>query len=225
MDNASLFDILGPVMIGPSSSHTAGAVRLGLLARCVAGRPIQKAVLQLFNSFSKTYQGHGSDRGLLSGLLGFSVDDERLRDALELAKQAGLSYEFIPKGDDLQLPPNTVIFELTLQNNEKVTLTGHSIGGGKVYVSKINGYQVTLKGDYPTLVMFYHDKPGMIWRVTKEIAEQNINIASLLCSRKDKGQEAFMAICLDSLLPQESVDRIQEIDGVHYVRHVDKLPQ
>jgi L-serine dehydratase len=224
MSSDSLFDIMGPVMIGPSSSHTAGAVRLGLLARCIAGQTILKADFHLYNSFAKTYQGHGTDRGLIAGLLGHSVDSDAIRDAFTLAKDAKLDVQFIPHPDTPSLPPNTVHFVLTLGNSERLSIMGHSVGGGKVYVSKVNDYHLVLKGDYPTLVMFYKDKPGMIWQVTKHIAEADINIASLVCSRQDKGQEAFMAICLDSLLPQERVDAIQAIPEVYYVRNVDKLP-
>ena len=225
MTSDSLFEIMGPVMIGPSSSHTAGAVRLALLAKAVAGRPIQKAVFHLYNSFAKTYKGHGSDRGLIAGILGLQVEDDQLRDAFALAEQAGLEVQFIPHPDTPSLPPNTVHFMLTLDNGDTVSVMGHSVGAGKVYVSKVNDYPVVLKGDYPTLIMFYKDKPGMIWQVTKLIAEEGINIASLVCSRKDKGQEAFMAICLDALLPQSRVDAIQAIAEVAYVRNVDKLPQ
>jgi L-serine dehydratase len=225
MSEFSLFDILGPSMIGPSSSHTAGAVRLGLMVRCVAGQPITSVTFHLYNSFSKTYKGHGSDRGLLAGILGISVSDERIREAESLAQQAKIDYRFVPEGDDLHLPPNTVRFEMGLENGESLSVLGHSIGGGKVLISKINTFNVSLKGDYPTLVMFYADQPGMIWQVTKEIAEAGINIATLMCSRRDKGDQAFMAIALDSLLPADRVAAIAKIPGVAYVRNVDQLPK
>lgn len=222
--HGSLFDIMGPVMIGPSSSHTAGAVRLALLARNVANQPISHVKFTLYNSFAKTYKGHGTDRGLLAGILGLDVDDESIRDVFDKAQAAGLTYEFETIDAPNHYPPNTVRLTMTLQNGESLVVTGHSIGGGKVYISKINDYNVSLKGEYPTLVMFYQDQPGMIWRVTKIIAEEQINIASLNCTRRDKGTEAFMAICLDTLLPDAKVAEIRAISDVFVVHNVDKLP-
>lgn len=222
--HGSLFEIMGPVMIGPSSSHTAGAVRLALLARNVANRPIRQVDFTLYNSFAKTYKGHGTDRGLLAGILNLGVDDESIRDVFERVKASKLVYRFIPVEDPNHYPPNTVRFDMTLDNGEQLTIVGHSIGGGKVYISRINEYNVSLRGEYPTLVMFYRDQPGMIWQVTKIIAEHHINIASLTCTRKDKGTEAFMSICLDSLMPDEQVEAIRRIPDVYVVHSLDKLP-
>ncbi len=221
--HGSLFDIMGPIMIGPSSSHTAGAVRLASLARNVANGKVSRVNFVLYNSFAKTYQGHGTDKGLIAGLLGMGVEDEGIRHAEEAAKAQGLDFRFTVWEEANHYPPNTVRFEMELENGETLTVIGHSIGGGKVYISRINEYNVSLKGEYPTLVMFYHDEPGMIWRVTKIIAEQNINIASLTCTRRDKGTEAFMAICLDSLLPDEQVEEIRRIPHVYTVHNVDKI--
>ncbi len=222
--HGSLFDIMGPIMIGPSSSHTAGAVRLGLLARNVANVPIRQVTFTLYNSFAKTYQGHGTDRGLLAGILGIGVDDESIRDVFERVKETPLEYSFIPNEAPNHYPPNTVRFDMILENGNPLLVIGHSIGGGKVYISKINEYNVHLRGEYPTLVMFYQDQPGMIWKVTQIIAEYNINIASLNCTRKEKGNEAFMAICLDSLLPKPAVEAIRNIPCVYSVCNVDKIP-
>jgi L-serine dehydratase len=219
----SLFDIMGPVMIGPSSSHTAGAVRLAQLARNVASKPVVKVEFTLYNSFAKTYQGHGTDRGLLAGIMGIRVDDESIRDIFDKVQETSLEYQFIPYEEPNHYPPNTVRFDLTLEDGEMLIVVGHSVGGGKVYISKINEYNVSLRGEYPTVVMFYKDQPGMIWQVTKIIAEKEINIASLNCSRRDKGTEAFMSICLDSPLPQEQVEEIRKIPGVFIVHNVDKL--
>jgi len=210
-------------MIGPSSSHTAGAVRLAQLARNIANGPIQQVEFTLYHSFAKTYQGHGTDRGLLAGILGIHVDDESIRDIFQTAEASGLRYRFIPYEEPNHYPPNTVRFDIVLKNGETLAVVGHSIGGGKVYISQINDYNVSLRGEYPTLVMFYHDQPGMIWQVTKIIAEEHINIASLNCSRKAKGTEAFMTICLDTLLPAAQVALIRQIPGVYTVCNVDKI--
>ena len=220
----SLFDVMGPVMIGPSSSHTAGAVRLGLLARNIAGQPIRRATCHLYNSFAKTWKGHGTDRGIIAGLLGFQVDDDRLVHVYDIAAEADLAVEFIEEPENIQILPNTVHFNLLLESGETIHITGHSLGAGKVLVSQINDYTVNLRGDYPTLVMFYKDQPGMIWQVTKIIAEADINIASLLCSRQHKGEQAFMAISLDTLLPDDCVQAICKIADVDYVRNVAQLP-
>lgn len=215
---------MGPIMIGPSSSHTAGAVRIGLLARNVGGRPVKKVEFHLYNSFAKTYQGHGTDRGLVAGILGLSVDDDQIPQAFEIAAKQGLQYKFVPHMEANTYPPNTVLFDMTLDNDENLKVLGHSLGGGKVLITKINDYTVSLRGEYPTLVMFYKDQPGMIWQVTKIIGINQINIASLICSRMDRGAEAFMAICLDTLLHEPAVAAIREIPNVYTVRNVDKIP-
>jgi L-serine dehydratase len=221
----SLFDIVGPIMVGPSSSHTAGAVRLAQMARCVAGKPIHKAELKLYNSFAQTYRGHGTDKGLVAGLLGYAVDDERIRMALEDLERSEIQVTITPVFEKNAYSPNTVVFHLVCEDGEQLTVVGHSIGGGKVYVSKINDFNVSLKGELPTLLMWYKDKPGMIWQVTKIIAEQGINIATLNCTRRHRGSEAFMVIALDSLLPEACVQTIRDITEVYVVRNIDKLPE
>lgn len=221
--STSLFDIVGPIMVGPSSSHTAGAVRLANLTRLIAEQPVAEVEFVLYNSFAKTYQGHGTDRGLLAGLLGHPVDAACIKDAYQLADAAGLRYTMTPFFGKNHYSPNTVQFKMRLANGEKMRVVGHSVGGGKVYISKIDGYNVTLRGAYPTLIMFYKDQPGMIWQVSKAIAERGINIASLHCSRNERGVQAFMEICLDTLLPQEVVDEIRTISDVYMLRNLDKL--
>ncbi len=222
--SGSLFDIVGPVMVGPSSSHTAGAVRLASLARLIAGKGIAEVEFVLFNSFAKTYQGHGTDRGLIAGILGYPVDDERIREAFELAGKHGLKYRITPFLEANNYSPNTVVFNMLLENGEKMTIVGHSVGGGKVYVSKINEYNVSLKGELPTLILFYKDQPGMIWRVTKILAEQNINIATLNCNRRLRGDEAFMTITLDSMPEPSDIEKIRQIDDIYLMKCIDRLP-
>ena len=219
----SLFDIVGPVMVGPSSSHTAGAVRLGLLARNIAERPIVQAECVLYNSFAQTYKGHGTDRGLVAGLMGFAVDDERIRDVLTLLPQSGFQVLITPDFSENHYPPNTVVFHLVLDNAETLTIVGHSVGGGKVYVSQFNKINVILKGDTPTLLLFYKDQPGMIWRVTKVIAEEGINIASLTCTRRLRGVEALMTIALDTQLSDTGVAEIRLIENIYTMKRIDAL--
>ena len=223
MSGGSLFDIVGPVMVGPSSSHTAGAVRLANLARMIAEQPITEVEFVLYNSFAQTYQGHGTDRGLIAGILGYSVEDERIRDAFALAEQHRLKYTITPFHGPNNYSPNTVVFHMTLANGEKMTVVGHSIGGGKVYVSKINEHNVSLKGELPTLLLVYKDQPGMIWQVTKILAERHINIATLNCNRKLRGDEAFMTITLDTLPPREDIEKIRTINDIYLMRCLDRL--
>jgi L-serine dehydratase len=223
MNGGSLFDIVGPVMVGPSSSHTAGAVRLANLARSLTEQPIVDVEFVLYNSFAQTYQGHGTDRGLIAGILGYGVNDERIRDAFLLAEQHGLHYRITPFQGANNYSPNTVVFNLTLEDGQKLRVVGHSIGGGKVYVSKIDDRNISLRGEMPTLILFYKDQPGMIWHVTKILAERHINIAGLTCNRTQRGEQAFMMITLDSLPPLEAVEEIRGIADIYSVRCIDKL--
>lgn len=220
----SLFSIVGPIMVGPSSSHTAGAIRLALMARKLANRPITAVTFTLYNSFAKTYRGHGTDKGLLAGMLGFTVSDDRVRDAETHAKKAGLNYRFECDASPNHFPPNTVRFDLTLDDETTMAIVGHSVGGGRILITQINQYTVSLQGEMPTLMMIYTDKPGMIWQVTKIIAEANINIATLQCSRQRRGQKAFMTITLDEALPEAACMAIDTITDVELVRCLDRLP-
>lgn len=223
MSGGSLFDIVGPIMVGPSSSHTAGAVRLANLARLVADQPIAEVEFVLYNSFAQTYQGHGTDRGLIAGILGYGVNDERIRDAFTLAEAHGLNYQMVPFMGANNYPPNTVVFNMKLADGKPCRVVGHSTGGGKVQVSKIDDHNVSLRGEMPTLILFYKDQPGMIWEVTKILAQRKINIATLSCNRNQRGVDAFMIITLDSLPPAEAVEEIRHISDIYTVRCIDKL--
>ena len=224
MNGGSLFDIVGPVMVGPSSSHTAGAVRLANLARLIVDQSIRKVEFVLYNSFAQTYQGHGTDRGLIAGILGYGVNDEKIRDAFALAETHGLCYQMTPFVGANNYPPNTVVFNIELADGQSCRIVGHSIGGGKVHVSKIDDHNVSLRGEMPTLLIFYKDQPGMIWQVTKILAQRQINIATLTCNRNQRGVDAFMIITLDSLAPPDAVEAIRHIEDIYSVRCIDKLP-
>jgi L-serine dehydratase len=223
MSGGSLFDIVGPIMVGPSSSHTAGAVRLANLARLVADQPIAEVEFVLYNSFAQTYQGHGTDRGLIAGILGYGVNDERIRSAFSLAEAHGLNYRITPFLGANNYPPNTVVFNMSLADGKQCRVVGHSTGGGKVHISKIDDHNVSLRGEMPTLILFYKDQPGMIWKVTKSLAQRDINIATLSCNRNQRGVDAFMIITLDSLPPAEAVEEIRHIPDIYTVRCIDKL--
>ena len=218
MKYISIFDIVGPTMIGPSSSHTAGAVRLGLLARKIYGEKPESIKFTIYNSFAKTGKGHGTDKGLVGGILGFNVDDSRIKNAYEYAQEINIEFN---RANNANRHPNAVDIEFS--GNTPMLISGNSLGAGEIQITGVNSYKVDLRGDFPTLLLIYKDQPGMIWKVTKIIQEKNINIASLNCERVEKGEEAFMSICLDSLLPAEAIDKISEISEIYLVRNFDAL--
>ncbi len=220
MKKSTLFDIISPVMIGPSSSHTAGAVRLGLLAKNIYKNKPEKVIFRLYNSYAHTGKGHGTEKGLLAGVLGLSVDDRRIKDIFnsELAKTVDYDFEYY---DNFKYHPNAV--EILFDGENKMTVSGDSIGAGEVVIRKINEFNVKLTGKYNTLILVYKDKPGMISTVTSLIQSKNINIASLNCDRSAKGQEASMIISVDGHLDAGVVESVENIAEVYFVSYVEKL--
>jgi L-serine dehydratase len=220
MEYISIFDIIGPVMIGPSSSHTAGAVRLGNLARKILGENPNKVSFTLYNSYAKTGKGHGTDKGLLAGILGLNVDDSRIKFAYEIAKENDLEYKFFYKNSSSR-HPNSVDIEFHTPSN--ITISGDSLGAGEVKITSINGFNVDLRGHLSTLLIVYKDIPGMIWRVTKLLQEKNINIASLKCDRNAKGADASMSICVDETLSNDIIEHLKKLPDVYMVRSIEAL--
>src|SRR3954467_13130948 len=201
----SLLDIIGPVMVGPSSSHTAGACRLGLLARCLVGGTPQSARVELHGSFARTGEGHGTDKAIVGGLMGFRPDDERLRTALEIAEREGLDYRFekTTLGEDAEVHPNTV--RMTVQRGDrKSVMVGSSLGAGRVLVTEIDGYPVEVTGNYNTIVLVAEDIKGSIASIATILAANAINIATLKVSRQQRGGDAFMVWEVDER-PDERV--------------------
>lgn len=216
-----VFDIVGPVMIGPSSSHTAGAARLAALARAVFGAP-SRARVTLHGSFGKTGKGHGTDLALVAGLLGFTADDPRIRNAFEYARQAGMEVELIP-GDLGEVHPNTVLFELWDEAGRSARIMGSSLGGGDVVLGMIDGFEVQATGDLPMLVVEHYDRPGEIAAVTGVLADSGINIAEMRVAREKRGAKALMLIETDLEVDSETAHRIAEQPGVVSVRRVPAL--
>lgn len=215
----SIFDIIGPVMIGPSSSHTAGAVRLGRLARAVLGEAPQRAEVGLHGSFASTGSGHGTDIALVAGLLGLAPDDLSIRHALELAAEAGLDVSFHTV-DLGQTHPNSASFVLTATNGRRVELQGSSLGGGDVVLTRIDAYDVELTGELPLLLVFHLDRPGEVAAVTSILAEEGVNIARMQVSRERRGAGALMLIETDAPVAGTAVDRIASASGITGVRVV-----
>lgn len=223
MREYSVFDILGPIMVGPSSSHTAGAARLALLARSVAGGTPKEVNILLHGSFAETYQGHGSDLALLGGLLGLAPDDIAIKDAYSLAKEADLKYTFTPINLGEKFHPNTVKFVIITQEGEKLTVTGASIGGGNVLITEINDFSVEIKGDLPTLISNHYDVPGVIAKVSLILAQHEINIAFMRVFRKEKRKIATMVLETDEVVPKLVLEEIMKIDQVVNVRFVKPI--
>lgn len=209
----NVFDILGPVMIGPSSSHTAGAARIGLITRALLGKPAVKAHIFLHGSFAKTYKGHGTDKALIAGILGMQTDDERIRFSLEIAKKEGLEIE-IETGELEDAHPNTAEIVLTAADGQSVSLRGSSIGGGNIVVTQVNGMEVSLTGQHTTLIVLHRDAPGTIASVTELMAEHGVNICNFRLSRKTKGGQAVMTIEIDGNFGQELNDAINDLPNI-----------
>ncbi len=216
MAQKSIFDIISPIMVGPSSSHTAGAVRLGYMAKNIYSRKITKVVFKLYNSYAKTGKGHGTDKGLLAGILGFSVDDVNIKNVFNLAQDIDYKFEYL---ENLNRHPNAVDMII----NDEMTISGESVGGGKIKITKINDFSLKLTGEYPAIVLVYKDKPGMISTVSEVIQKKNINIASLLCDRDEKGGVAMMSFSLDDAPTDDMVEYIKSLKDVHFVASVGKL--
>jgi L-serine dehydratase len=211
-------------MVGPSSSHTAGACRLGLLGRgLVSGTP-EKAVIELHGSFARTGEGHGTDKAIVGGLMGFRPDDERLRTALEIAEREGLDYRFekTTLGEDEKVHPNTV--RMTVQRGDRQSvMVGSSLGAGRVLVTEIDGYPVEVTGNYNTIVLVAEDVKGSVARIAGVLAEDDLNIATLRLTRKERGGDAFMVIEIDEA-PSEAVrDHIRALPWVRWAFRLDKV--
>ena len=213
----NIFDIIGPVMIGPSSSHTAGACRLGLLAAGILGERPRKAEILLHGSFAHTYKGHGTDRALIAGLMGWQPDDARIPDALRLAE------EFTPGDLGSMAHPNSVQFRLTGAKGNACEIIGASIGGGQIMVTNVDGYPVELRGVLPALFVPHRDEPGVIALVSTILAQKMINIASMRVFREGKGETATMVIECDQPVPADVIRHLEELGPVKLVRFVDKV--
>jgi L-serine dehydratase len=218
----SILDVMGPVMVGPSSSHTAGTARLGRVAREILDEDPQEVHFFLHPPLAATYRGHGSDFALVGGAIGLNVDDPRIPEAIRIAEQMEVQVEF--GEEDLgEVHPNSVRI-YTRGATREVEIIGSSIGGGVIEVFKINGFQSRFKGDSPTLLLFYRDRRGVIAEVANIIADEGINIASLYCSRKQRGKDAFMQVDVDSPLSKAALSRIGSLVDVADARYLDRIP-
>ena len=220
----SILDIIGPVMVGPSSSHTAGACRLGLLARGLVGGTPTRAVIELHGSFARTGEGHGTDKAIVGGLMGFRPDDERLRDALDIVEREALDFRFekTTLGDDADTHPNTVRIALE-RGDRRAVMQGSSLGAGRILVTQVDGFPVEVTGNLHTIVLVAEDVKGSVARIAQILAENDLNIATLRLSRKQRGGDAFMVIEIDEQ-PGETVrDAIRTLPWVRWAYRLDKV--
>ncbi len=212
----NVFDIIGPVMIGPSSSHTAGAVRLGRVAnKLTDNRPLKKVEITLSGSFAQTYKGHGTDRALLAGIMGYHSYSAEIRDALEIAKSSGIDYVFL-KEEIRDAHPNTARIRFILEDGTEGTVQGASVGGGNILVSQINGMDVEFTGENNTILVMHQDKPGVIAAVTQlmHFEYADLNIATFHLTREARGGSAIMTIEVDGQPPEGLIGAIRKIDNV-----------
>lgn len=212
MKYRSVFDIIGPIMIGPSSSHTAGAARIGRVARKLFGKQPQKVNIHLYGSFVETYKGHATDIAVIGGILDLETYDPRMRDALTIAKDLNIEIDFILE-EAVPVHPNTLLIEL-FYDDESISLEGVSIGGGSISITKLNGFELKLSGDYPTLLIVHNDKFGAVANVTNVLTQYQINIGHMEVSRLEKGQIALMVIETDQPVDHNVIERISKCENM-----------
>lgn len=217
-----LFGVLGPAMIGPSSSHTAGAARIGLMCRSVAQGDISEVTFFLHGSFANTYKGHGTDRALVGGLLGMQTDDERIINSLDLAKKIGIKVSFV-KTDLGNVHPNTVEAVITNKNGETSSIIASSVGGGEINLISVNGFHADLSGNYNAIIVRHKDKVGMINKITAIFEKNKINIVSLSNNREKKDHTAITIIEMDGEFNEKMLSDISDINDVYSVSNINKI--
>ena len=211
---ASLFDIIGPVMIGPSSSHTAGAVRIGLVTRQLLNDEPVRAQIGLFGSFAATGRGHGTDKALCAGLLGMKSDDERIPQSLTLAKRRGMTVRFEKLTDVPQAHPNTAVITATGKTGKNIVVQASSLGGGRIMINKIDGIDVQVSGEMHTLIVHNYDVPGHVALVTGLLHQSHINIATMNLYRKSRGGYSVMVLETDQRIDASVIHHIAQADGI-----------
>lgn len=214
----NIFDIVGPVMVGPSSSHTAGAVKIGYTSRKLLAEPVQKAEILLYGSFLATGRGHGTDRAILAGLLGMLPDNPDIPRSFELAKKAGMEFTF-GEAKLKNAHPNSVQLLLTGKNSRRLEIVGESLGGSLINIAQIDGLSANFSAEYPTLIVHNLDQPGHIAEVTSMLSHKSVNIASMQLYRSSRGGNAVMVIECDQEVPAESIKWLEHLEGIEKVTY------
>ncbi len=218
MKQLSVFDIIGPNMIGPSSSHTAGAAKIAKMAYSLKPKNMTKVTFILYESFALTYRGHGTDRALLAGILGMNEDDENLKDAYDIADKAGLNYEFKVNTEEHTRHPNTVDIIMESADGNNTSIRGVSLGGGAIMIERINNIEVMFTGEYHTLIVNHQDKPGTAAHITNILGKWKINIAYMRIYREHKGTNASTIIEADEPICEDVLDEIEANSLVDYAQ-------
>lgn len=210
MESYSVFDIIGPRMTGPSSSHTAGAVRLAHTARHIAGGDVAEARFTLYGSFAETGRGHGTDKALIAGVLGMEQDDARIRDAYDIAREQGLVVS-VEYSEEVPKHPNTARISIVSSTGAETVVVGRSVGGGSILITEINGLDVEITGEYPTIIIQHTDEPGVIAEVSHVLAQLGVNIAFMRVFRHGRGEDAYMTIETDQRVTPDMLDMIEKL--------------
>ena len=217
MSFISVFDVLGPNMIGPSSSHTAGTAVIAYLAQKMIQGPLKEVEFILYGSFAKTYRGHGTDRALLGGIMGFGTDDTRIRDSFQIADERGLKYKFTVNETETDIYPNTVDIIMTNDQGQTMSIRGESLGGGKVRIVRINHVEVEFTGEYSAVIVIQKDKPGVVAHITKCLSDYGVNIAFMRLFREAKGDIAYTIVESDDRLPTNITDNLKSNPNIRDV--------
>ncbi len=214
----NIFDIIGPVMVGPSSSHTAGACKIGYVARKLMAQPVAEAEILLHGSFLATGKGHGTNLALVAGLLGMKPDDKRIPHSFEIAKEEGMNFSF-GSASLKGVHPNSVLLKLTGKDGRHLEVVGESVGGSLINVASINGREANFSGDYPTLIIRNQDIPGIVARITTELARREINIATMKLDRSVRGEDAIMILECDHEVWDSAIQWLKELEGIKSVTY------
>lgn len=215
----NIFDIVGPVMVGPSSSHTAGAVRIGYVARKLLGEPVKQAKIGLYGSFLATGTGHGTEKALIAGLLGMTPDDMRIPDSFKLARKNEIEFSF-QEANLKDAHPNSAEIKLLGMSGRSLSIVGESLGGSRINIAKVDGIDANFSGSYPTLVVHNYDQPGHVGNVTAMLAHKSINIATMQLYRASRGGMAVMVIECDQEIPEEGLVWLRNQEGIQKVTYL-----
>ncbi len=213
----SVFDVLGPNMIGPSSSHTAGACAISRLAGKMMGKKLASVKFILYGSFAKTYHGHGTDKALLGGIMGFDTDDIRIRDSFQIAKERGIAFSFETGEDDADIHPNTVDIIMNDTEGRSLSIRGESLGGGKSHITRINNVEVDFSGEYPSIIVVQRDRPGVVAHITNYLSENDINVAFMRLFRESKGETAYTIVESDDRIPEGAAQELMKNKNIYEV--------
>jgi L-serine dehydratase len=221
-EQSSVFDMIGPVMIGPSSSHTAGVVRIGSVARKLLCAQPDTVEITFYNSFARTYEGHGSDRAILAGLLGYKTDDKRIKTAFDEAETAGMEFSFRSMGNASTMHPNTVMIN-AVSGDKSVSIIGESRGGGVIKITEVNGFSANFSATHNTLIISAHDKKGAIAFIATLLANEECNIATMSVTRKGKNDMACHFIETDSSIVKPTLDYLRSLVWVKEVTFIPEI--